>query len=133
MTMSTLSKNLRALRRARGLSQDDVAARLGYKSFTTVQKWEAGSSEPSVQTLKKLAGLFGVTLNDLVSRDLTRPDADDAGGRYYLDPETREIAQAVYEDDNLRMLFDASRDAAPEDIQMAAEMIRRLSGRNKDD
>ena len=43
----------------------------------------------------------------------------------------RKIAQQVYEDDNLRMLFDASRGAAPEDIQMAAEMIRRLTERNK--
>ena len=50
---------------------------------------------------------------------------------YYIDPGTRKIAQQVYEDDNLRMLFDASRGAAPEDIQMAAEMIRRLTERNK--
>ncbi|MQM72478.1 MAG: helix-turn-helix transcriptional regulator [Pseudoramibacter sp. EUB1.1] len=130
--MSTLSKNIRFLRRECGLSQDDIADMLGYRSFTTVQKWESGDSEPNVRTLEGLADIFGVTLNDLISHDFADPENnapdDDV---YYIDPGTRKIAQQVYEDDNLRMLFDASRGAAPEDIQMAAEMIRRLTERNK--
>lgn len=130
--MSTLSKNIRFLRHECGLSQDDIADMLGYRSFTTVQKWESGDSEPNVRTLEGLADIFGVTLNDLISHDFADPENnapdDDV---YYIDPGTRKIAQEVYEDDNLRMLFDASRGAAPEDIQMAAEMIRRLTERNK--
>ena len=38
------SSNLRYLRKERGMSQDELADKLGYKSFTTIQKWESGVS-----------------------------------------------------------------------------------------
>jgi len=65
------SKNLRFLRKQRGMSQDDIAKLLGYKSFTTIQKWEDGSTEPSVAKVKMLADLFGVSINDFISKDLS--------------------------------------------------------------
>ena len=42
------SNNLRLLRKQHSLSQEQLAEKLGYKSFTTIQKWESGVSEPSV-------------------------------------------------------------------------------------
>ena len=35
-----LGENIRFLRTKKGYSQDDIASKLGYKSFTTIQKWE---------------------------------------------------------------------------------------------
>jgi len=46
------SNNLRFLRKSHGYSQEFIAEKLGYKSFTTVQKWESGVSEPSVENRK---------------------------------------------------------------------------------
>lgn len=51
---------------------------------------------------------------------------------YYIDPETAAIAQAVYDDPDLRVLFDAARDADPKNIQLAAEMLRRFKETNPD-
>ena len=67
--------NLRFLRRTNGISQDDLAATLGYKSFTTVQKWEDGTSFPKVSNLNKLATLFNVDLDDLLNADLSKNPA----------------------------------------------------------
>ena len=53
-----LAKNLRYLRLKNGLSQDYIADRLGYKSYTTIQKWEMGTSEPSLGILSKLSALY---------------------------------------------------------------------------
>lgn len=64
-------ENLRFLRRTNGISQDDLAAKLGYKSFTTVQKWEDGTSFPKVENLNRLATIFNVDLDDLLNIDLT--------------------------------------------------------------
>ena len=36
------SNNLRYLRKKYDMSQEDLANKLGYKSFTTIQKWESG-------------------------------------------------------------------------------------------
>lgn len=49
-----------------------------------------------------------------------------------MNPETAEIAQQLFEDKDLRVLFDAARDSSPEDLQMAAELLRRLKGANPD-
>jgi len=63
-------ENLRYLRKANNMSQDELAAILGYKSFTTVQKWEDGTAFPVVENLNKIAGLFNVDLNHLLNKDL---------------------------------------------------------------
>lgn len=67
----TLSKNIRFLRKKREWSQDFVADKLGYKSYTTIQKWETGTSEPPLRKLKELADLFRVDMDDLTNKDLT--------------------------------------------------------------
>lgn len=64
-------ENLRFLRRSNKMSQDELAAKFGYKSFTTVQKWEDGTSFPVVSNLNKLAEIFNVELDDLLNVDLT--------------------------------------------------------------
>lgn len=64
-------ENLRFLRRKNNMSQDELAEILGYKSFTTVQKWEDGTSFPKVTNLNKLAEMFNVELDDLLNIDLT--------------------------------------------------------------
>ena len=70
----TFSNNLRFLRKSYGYSQEFIAEKLGYKSFTTVQKWESGVSEPSVEKLKKLADLFHVTMDELLNEKLDGSD-----------------------------------------------------------
>ncbi len=64
------SNNLRFLRKQHALSQEQLAEKLGYKSFTTIQKWESGISEPSVSIVKTIAELFGVTMDSLVNDEL---------------------------------------------------------------
>ena len=51
---------------------------------------------------------------------------------WYINEETAKAAQEVFEDPDLRILFDAARDSRPEDIRMAAEMLRRLKRTNPD-
>lgn len=62
-----LSENIRNFRKLRNLSQDEIAKKLGYKSFTTIQKWETGASEPPVGKLYELADILQVNIMDLLS------------------------------------------------------------------
>ena len=64
-------ENLRYLRRSNNMSQDELADMLGYKSFTTVQKWEDGTAFPKVTNLNKLSSIFNVELDHLLNVDLT--------------------------------------------------------------
>lgn len=67
-----LAKNLRYLRLKNGLSQNYLADRLGYKSYTTIQKWEMGVSEPPLEVLSKLSKLYNVDMHTLYSVNLER-------------------------------------------------------------
>ena len=65
-----LGDNIRYLRIKRGFSQDYIAEKLGYKSYTTIQKWESGVSEPPVKKLKELSALLNADMNDMANKDL---------------------------------------------------------------
>lgn len=56
---------LNAARVNAGLTQEDVAKRLG-KSKNTIVSWEKGKSSPDIETGKALAKLYGVSVNDLI-------------------------------------------------------------------
>lgn len=62
----TLGENITRLRAARGLSQGTLAEALDV-SRQSVSKWETDASVPELDKLMKLAGLFGVTLDELVT------------------------------------------------------------------
>lgn len=66
--------NVRFLRRLHNLTQEQLANRLGYKSFTTIQKWETEKAEPTLSTITEVADVFGVKLEDLVNHDFTAGD-----------------------------------------------------------
>ena len=72
--MTTLAKNIRYLRRKKRLSQDDLAEKLGYKSYTTIQKWEESKSEPTMAKFRMLADLWGVDMHEMATVDLEAKD-----------------------------------------------------------
>lgn len=65
-----LGKNIRYLRKQHGWSQDYLATLLGYKNYTSIQKWESGVAEPRFATVQSLAKLFGVDIDALTHEDL---------------------------------------------------------------
>lgn len=75
----TTGERLKALRKERGYSQEDVAKMLGI-GRTTYLKYESGENKPS-RKLKELASLFGVTTDYLLGRDsapAARPAASES-------------------------------------------------------
>ena len=61
----TLGKRIMALRKAAGMTQEQVAERLGV-SPQAVSKWESGAADPSTSNLLALAKLFGVSAEELL-------------------------------------------------------------------
>ncbi|NMA85233.1 MAG: helix-turn-helix domain-containing protein [Epulopiscium sp.] len=60
-----IANNLSYLRNQLGLSQEEVAERIGV-SRQSVAKWENGDSLPDILKCEALADLYDVSLNDLV-------------------------------------------------------------------
>ena len=61
-----LSQKLVKLRKESGLTQEQLAQKL-FVTRTAVSKWENGKGYPGIDSLKLLAGFYGVSLDELVS------------------------------------------------------------------
>lgn len=62
-----LIKNVIAeVRAAKGVSQRELAERLGIKA-STVSRWERPDANLTLETLRKVAGVLGCDIHDLIS------------------------------------------------------------------
>ena len=67
---------IRKHRQRLGMSQQALGERLGISSVA-VSKWERGQSQPDIPTLKRLADLFGVSMDELCGHRTVPPAADE--------------------------------------------------------
>ncbi len=62
----TFSEKIQKLRNDNKLTQEQLAQKL-YVSRTAVSKWESGKGYPNIETLKDMATLFNITIDELLS------------------------------------------------------------------
>lgn len=67
------SENLRTLRKEKGFSQEQLAARLNVVR-QTISKWEKGISVPDAELLMQLAEVLDVTVSDLLGKKIEIPE-----------------------------------------------------------
>ena len=66
--MSSLGNSLYNARKSKGLTQEEVAEKLGV-SRQTISKWELDETLPDIRQAKSLAQLYHTTLDDLLQYD----------------------------------------------------------------
>lgn len=112
---------LKERRIARGLSMKELAEKVGV-SEGTISRWESGDianmRRDKIAALSDVLGISPMTILGI-----------EEGEHYYLNDEVAELAQALYERPEMRVLFDASRKATKEDIEQVADILARLSTR----
>ncbi len=75
-----IANRLVELRKKKGMSQEELAAKLGL-SRQAVSKWERAEASPDTDNLICLAKLYGVSLDELLETDKSVEDIiDEAGG-----------------------------------------------------
>lgn len=117
-----ISKNLRRIAYDAGKSQADISRDLKINK-ATVSSWMNGTRVPRMDKIDMLCHYFNVSRMAIME--------ERSEDNYYLSPETAALAQELFENPKIRVLFDAARDCSPEDMQMAADLLIRLKGTNK--
>jgi transcriptional regulator with XRE-family HTH domain len=91
---------LATLRRSKGLTQVALAAACGI-SVPMLQRYEAGTSQPTLDVIKKLAVVLTVPADDLIFEPHERGPSDDLRLQFEamqrLDPDERQVVKAVLE------------------------------------
>ena len=98
-------------------------------STATAAKWCTGQTMPRVDKIQSLCNWFGIEKSDLLEKR-TKEDG------YYMRAETAALAQELFENHELRALFDAARDISPEDMRLIYDMalaLKRKEGGHDDD
>ncbi len=72
-----LNDNIKALRKARGITQEELAAKL-HVVRQTVSKWEKGLSVPDAELLGKLADELEVPVAELLGAPIAEPAEQNA-------------------------------------------------------
>ena len=110
------------LRKSKGLSNADVAKATGI-SDTTLSAWKLGKYTPKPDKMKILADFFGVSRSVFM---------DEEEPKYYLNEETAQIAEAIFENHDLYLLFYEAKDASADKVKLATEMFRMMKATNPD-
>jgi transcriptional regulator with XRE-family HTH domain len=121
---SHIGINIRKQREKLGLTQEELAKRLGYKSKSTINKIEMGINDISQSKIKAFAEALDTSIAYLMDWH------DDNTNSNNLNDDAKQIAQFVSDNPEYKPLFDASCKVKKEDIPFVKEMIDRVSNTN---
>lgn len=119
----TIGDRIKQRRLELGMSQEELGKRLGWKSKSSVCKLETVENNLTLDRVKAVADALNTTSAFLMGWETQ-------GEHYYTNKETEEKAQELLDDPNMRLLFDAAKNSKPEDLQMAADLLKRLKATN---
>lgn len=97
-------------------------------SQSTLSDWKKGKITPKSDTMKKIADYFDVSVDYLMTGEEKK-----VGEKYYLNEETAQVAQEIFENKELRALFDVQRDMEPEDLKALHNMALALKRKERGD
>lgn len=115
--LKNFRKNLRYLRRKNGFGQPLIAAKFNKKSYTTIQKWESGETEPSLKEVYILADMYNVNIDDFVKIDLEERD----------NALTPHAATNAYISESEQLLLNDFRKLNPDGQNIAAATLKGLA------
>ena len=125
------SRNLIHYMEMNGKTQTDLINDLGFNK-SAVSTWCNGTRLPRMDKVDALAKYFKINRSDLIEE---KSDFD-SNDRYYLNDETARAAQEIFENKELRMLFDVQRDMDADDLRALHNMalaLKRKERGNDDD
>ncbi len=102
----------------------DLARRLDV-SESTVSRWLAGKTIPYMDKVDEAAKIFGIERSDLITSRNKK--------NHYIDRKTREVADEISENKELRFLFEAARDVGAGDLKMITELLKSLKRKERGD
>ena len=119
--MIHLSENLKELRKAAGITQEQLARVLGV-SPQAVSRWEIEATYPDITLLPAIAGYFGVTLDRLLGMDQIQ---DENGLQAVMEEYAANTAKGLVAE-NIRLLREAVR-RYPNNFNLWLLLVRELS------
>lgn len=114
--MSKIGNVLKSLRVREDLTQEELAKVLNM-TRSSIGMYEQGKRIPPPDVLEVFADFFNVDMNYITGR---------TDREYYLDLETRQIAQEIFDSSDMKLLFSAARNTDGKTLRATADFLKRL-------
>lgn len=124
------SRNLKYYMEKNNKTQTDLINDLSLNK-SAVSTWCNGTRLPRMDKVDLLAKYFKINRSDLIEEKSAHEEKKETA--YYTDRESAEVAQFLFENPEYKVLFDASKNVKPQDINFVADMINRVTGNNNND
>ena len=121
MQKEIFSRNLNSYIDNSGKTQLEIANSIGV-SPQTFNTWCKGIAIPRMGKVQALADYFHINKSDLIE------DKSTTEKYYYTNKETQQLAQEIFDNPDLKMLFDTTRDCSPEDMKKVISMVKAFKG-----
>ena len=121
-----LYEQVKAVAKSKGYSINRLEKELGF-ARSSISKFN--KNVPSMEKIKQIADFLDVSVSDIIG------DNDDASNteKYYLNDETAQVAQEIFENKELRALFDVQKDMDPADLKALHSMALALKRKERGD
>lgn len=126
----TFGERVKERRIELGWTQEELAEKMGYKSKSSINKIELGINDVTQSKIIKFAEVMNTSVEYLMGWDDAVPTSGHQTG--YYNPETAKAAQEMLDDPDLHALMDAARDARPEYVKSAIQLLKTLKETNPD-
>jgi len=113
------------LRDLKGVSDYQVAKATGINR-SMFSDWKSGRSTPKRDRIEKIAEYFGVSPEYIITGESKGVQTDVQAPSYYIDAETRALAQELHDNPELSVMLDAYKTLSPRDAKLVMEMVRRM-------
>lgn len=109
-----MAERLKYYMNLRNVSQAELAEHLGVTQ-PAVSTWCKGIKMPRMNKIDAICEYLHITRGDLMR--------EDHAPEYYANRQAAEMAQQIFENKELRVLFDAAKDVSPETLKQVHDIL----------
>ena len=126
--MDKLYKNIKNRRKALGMTQQELADKMGYGDRSSIAKIENGAVDLNQSKIVQFAKILETTPSELMGgTGFTDDRAHGHSPEYYEDATVQKVTEAMRTNPESRIVFDAVSDMKPEDLIVIAKLIEKKS------
>ena len=102
-----------------GMTRAEFAEKVGV-GISSVGFWTSGTKTPRMDKIDKMCEIFHCKRSDLLEEKTEPEDRP----HYIIDPDAENMIVDMYENPDLRVVFDCARKVKPEDLEQVAKLIK---------
>ncbi|HKM03504.1 MAG TPA: helix-turn-helix transcriptional regulator [Lachnospiraceae bacterium] len=115
----TMGKNIQYYLDLNRKTRQEICSALDLK-YSTFTDWINGNTYPRIDKIEKMANYFGIEKSGLIE------ERQSGKSDYYVDDETKKIAQEIFNDSDMKLLFSLKKSTQSDRLMDYARYLQEI-------